>query len=203
MPIQLLSKMIIASRAVANIFWDGKDEPFMDIVIIASTICFLLLAVVFAAVFARLISRGRVDAAIFESDDIFSPNRYQVVERLLAEPDLQTVKSVGDKRFEKQFRKVRVKIFRGYMLHLSEDFNQICKAIKLLMVTSEVDRSELTGAILKHQFQFSLTMMSIEVELILYGFGWSGVDTTALTESLDALRMQLQGLVAVPAPMVA
>ena len=175
----------------------------MDLVIMASTICFLLLAVVFTAVFRRLISRNRVDLSLVEFDDIFSPDRYRVVERLLAEADLQTVNSVGDRRLVKKFRKVRLKIFRGYMGQLSEDFNQICKAIKVLMLTSDVDRSELTGVILKQQFQFSLNMMSIEFELILYRFGWSGIDTTVLTESLDALRVQLQGLVVAAEPMPA
>ena len=98
---------------------------------------------------------------------------------------------------------MRVKIFRGYMLQLCEDFNQICKAIKLLMVASEVDRSELSGVILKQQFQFSLRLMRIEVELILYSLGYSGIDTTGLTESLNALRNQLQGLIAVAEPMAA
>jgi hypothetical protein len=175
----------------------------MDLVIIASTICLLVLAGVFTAVFARLISRCSEDLAIVESDDIFSPNRYRVVERLLGDADLETVKSLGDRRLEKQFRKVRVKIFRGYMQHLSQDLNQICRVIKLLMITSDADRSELTGVILKQQFQFSLTMLGIEVELVLYRFGWSGVDITALTEPLDALRIQLQGLVAVAEPMAA
>ena len=169
----------------------------MDLVIMAITLCFLLLAAGFVAVFARLISRSSSDLSILESDEIFSPNRYRAVERLLGEADLQTVKSLGDRRLEKQFRKVRVKIFRGYMGHLSQELNQICKVIKLLMVTADVDRSELTGVILNQKVQFSLTMLSIEVELVLYRFGWSGVDITALTEPLDALRIQLQGLVAV------
>jgi hypothetical protein len=175
----------------------------MDLVIIAITVCFLLLAVGFAIVFARLISHDRLALPISESDAIFSPNRYRVVERLLAEADLETVKYAGDKRLEKEFRKVRVKIFRGYMLQLSEDFNQICKAIKLLMASSDVDRSELSGVILKQQFQFSLRLMRIELELILFSLGYSGIDTTGLTESLDALRQQLQGMAAIVEPMAA
>jgi hypothetical protein len=89
------------------------------------------------------------------------------------------------------------------MLQLSEDFNQICKAIKLLMASSNVDRSELSGVILKQQFQFSLRLMRIELELILFSLGYSGIDTTGLTESLDALRQQLQGMAAVVEPMAA
>ena len=66
-----------------------------------------------------------------------------------------------------------------------------------------MDRSNLSGIILKQQFQFSLRLMRIEVELILYSLRYSGMDTTGLTESLDALRTQLQGLVAVAEPMAA
>jgi hypothetical protein len=175
----------------------------MDLVIIAITVCFLLLAAGFTAVFARLISRDRAALPLGESDPIFSPHRYRVVERLLAEADLQTVRSIGNRRLERQFRKVRVEIFRGYMRQLSEDFNQVCKAIKLLMVTSDMDRSDLSGVILKQQFQFSLRLMRIEVDLILYNLGHSGIDATRLTESLDALRIQLQGLVAIAEPMTA
>jgi len=57
--------------------------------------------------------------------------------------------------------------------------------------------------ILKQQFQFSLRLMRIEVELILFSLGYSGIDTTGLTESLDALRQQLQGMAAVVEPMAA
>jgi hypothetical protein len=39
--------------------------------------------------------------------------------------------------------------------------------------------------------------------LILYSLGYSGLDTTGLTKSLEALRMQLQGLVAAAEPMAA
>jgi hypothetical protein len=71
----------------------GTASHQMDLVIIAITVCFLLLAVGFAIVFARLISRDRLALPISESDAIFSPNRYRVVERLLAEADLETVKT--------------------------------------------------------------------------------------------------------------
>jgi hypothetical protein len=175
----------------------------MVLVIITAAVCFLLLAAGFAAIFARLLSHDRSGLPIDESDPIFSPNRYRVVERLLADADLQTVASLGDKQLEEKFRKMRVKIFRGYMAQLAEDFNQICKAIKLLMVTSDVDRSELSGVILKQQFQFSLSMMRIEVQLIFYAYGWSGIDTKSLIESFDALRVQLNGLVAIAEPMSA
>jgi len=60
----------------------------------------------------------------------------------------------------------RVKLFRGYMHQLSEDFNRICKALKLLMVQSHADRPDLAGLLLKQQFTFSMAMMAVEVKLI-------------------------------------
>jgi hypothetical protein len=76
------------------------------------------------------------------------------MERLLAEADQKLVASLDDRRMARKFRKVRVKIFRGYMMQLSEDFNRICKAIKLLMVTSQVDRPDLAGILMKQQLIF-------------------------------------------------
>lgn len=99
----------------------------MDVVTIAAAIAFILLAVGFGVVFARLISRDRIALPVDESDAVCSPTRYRTVERLLAEADQQLVAAIGDRRMTRKLRNVRVKIFRGYMMQLSEDFNRICK----------------------------------------------------------------------------
>ena len=125
------------------------------------------------------------------------------MERLLAEADQKLVASLDDRRMARKFRKVRAKIFRGYMMQLAEDFNRICKAIKLLMVTSQVDRPDLAGFLLKQQLVFSFAMMSVELKLLLYGFGWSNVDVHRLTESVDAVCAQLRSLAAIADPSVA
>lgn len=38
-----------------------------------------------------------------------------------------------------------------------------------------------------------MALMLIQVELILYSLGYRGITVTGLTESLGALRIQLQG----------
>jgi hypothetical protein len=172
----------------------------MGVVIIAVAVCLMLPAVGFGLVFARLISRKRLALPVDDLDNIFSPIRYRVMERLLGETDQDLVASLGDRRIERKFRKARVKIFRGYMLQLSGDFNRICKAIQLLMVSSEKDRSELAGVVMKHQFQFAVGMMYVEFKLILYRFGWNGVEAKTLICSLETMRSRLQGLVAVAEP---
>jgi len=175
----------------------------MDVVIIAPAIGFILLAVGFGVVFARLISRDRISLPGDDWDAICSPTRYRVMERLLAEADQKLVASIGDRSMARKFRKVRVKIFRGYMMQLSEDFSRICKAIKLLMVTSQVDRPDLAGFLMKQQLIFVLVMMSVELKLLLYGFGWSNVDVRRLTESVNTMCAQLRSLAAIAEPSVA
>jgi len=172
----------------------------MLVVIFSATLCFLLLALGFGAVFARLISRDRIDVLPDDLDDIFSAARYRVMERLLAEADQKVVAALGDPRAEKKFRRLRTRIFRGYMLQLSDDFSRICKAIQLLMANSEVDRPELAGMMLKQRFQFATGMMYMELRLMLYSFGWSGVDPSRLILSLDTMRAQFEYLVAVAEP---
>lgn len=175
----------------------------MHVVIIAIAICFILLSVGFGFVFSRLISRNRIALPVDESDAICSPIRYRVIERLLAEADQKLVASVGDRRMARKFRKVRVEIFRGYMVQLSEDFNRICKAIKRLLVTSQVDRPDLAGFLMKQQLIFVFAMVSVEFKLLLYGFGWCNVDVHRLTESVAAACAQLRLLAAVAEPSVA
>jgi|SRR5579863_504526 len=174
----------------------------MDVVMIAATICFLLLAMGFGVVFARLISRDRIVSELDDPDTLFSPARYRAMERLLDETDRKFLAShrCCTPKMEQGFRRVRIKIFRGYMQLLADDFSRIVKAIKFHIIHSEVDRADLAGIVMKEQFRFSVGMMCAEAKLMLYGFGWRGVDATALVHSLDAMRAHLQSLVAVAQP---
>ena len=178
-------------------------DHHMHVVIIAIAICFILLAVGFGVVFARLISRDRIALPVDESDAICSPTRYRVMERLLAEADQNFAASVGDRRLASKFRKVRVKIFRSYVTQLLEDFNRICQAIQQLLVTSQLDRPDVAGFLMKQELIFVLAMMSVELKLLLYGFGWSNVDVHRLTECVDAACAQLRSLAAIPERSVA
>jgi len=135
-------------------------------------------------------------------EGIFSPSRYRAMERLLDESDrdfLHTQPGVSGAVIKK-FRKARVTLFRAYMHQLSDDFHRVCKALKTLMVHAPVERHDLAGLILKQQFHFTVTMMTTEVRLVLYSWGWAGVNAEALLEPLTAVRMQLQSLAAIADP---
>jgi hypothetical protein len=162
----------------------------------------LMLPIGFGLVFAKLLSRDRTTSLPDDLEALFSPGRYRAMQRLLAEADPKFISSQPGctPQLEKKLRKARIKIFRGYVRMMSGDFKQICKTIKFLMVSCRVDRSELAGIMMKQQFLFSVGMMHVEYKLLLYGFGWSRVDVGGLVHALDAMRAQLQSLVAVTQP---
>jgi hypothetical protein len=174
----------------------------MDFITLVATLIFVVLAAGFGILFARLTARDRLTLPPEEWEGIFSPSRYHAMERLLDEADEQFLWSHQkfNRAGDKKFRRMRVKIFRGYMQQLSEDFTRICKTLKVLMVESRVDRHDLAGIIMKQQFTFTFLLMTVEVKLMLYSVGWARVDAKALLQPLAALRAQLQMLAAMADP---
>jgi hypothetical protein len=184
---------------------NGGSITHVDVVLIAGTCGFLVLAVGFACVFARLISQDRITVPPEPGEELFSPARYRLMERLLEEANEKCLASQSDggADVEKKFRNLRIKIFRGYMQQLSDDFNHIHKVLKGQLVQSDVERPDVAGRLMKQQFLFAFSMMRIELKLMLYGWGWRGMDVRSVTESLDRMRNQLQSLAALaePAPL--
>jgi hypothetical protein len=174
----------------------------MDLITLVATLIFVVLAAGFGALFARLTARDRLSLPLEDWEGIFSPSRYKAMERLLDEADERFL--LSHRKFnsdgDQKFRRRRVKIFRGYMQQLSEDFTRICKTLKLMMVESRVDRQDLAGVIMKQQFTFTFLLMMVEMKLTLYSLGWAHVDAKALLQPLAALRSQLQMLAAIADP---
>src|SRR5580700_2238492 len=130
----------------------------MDWMMVVITLIFLVLAGGFAVLFQRLTSRDRASMPLPLDDweGLFSPSRYKAMERLLDETDGNFLRSQPGVKpgVENKLRRSRVQLFRAYMHQLSDDFQRICKALKVLMIHSPVERDDLAGLILKQQFQF-------------------------------------------------
>jgi len=176
----------------------------MELITVLATLMFVVPAAGFVLLVIRLTARDRTSLPLpmEEWEGIFSPSRYRAMERLLDDTDQEFLhKHPGVNRaIEKRFRRARVKLFRSYMHQLSEDFHRICKALKILMVHSAVERNDLAGLILKQQFQFTWTMMTTEVYLVLYSMGWAHVDTESLLAPLVTVRTRLQAMAAIADP---
>ncbi len=174
----------------------------MNAVLLAAALFLVLLGVGFGMLFAQLLSRERLLPLPDDWEEMFSPARYRAMERLLEETDYQYLasRSGNNKTLEKQLRERRMRIFQAYINCLSQDFTRICKAIKKVMVDSQVDRPDLAGLLMKQHFIFTLTALSIEFRLVLYNFGVGTPDGKDLITSLDTMCTQLRTLSLVVEP---
>jgi len=178
----------------------------VNFTIIAGVVCFVLVVAAFHFLFTRLLSVRNV---IFSPADIleepFSAERYRAMDRLLDAADEGFLASHPGctRRMRRRFRQARISSFRAYMKLLSEDFNRICRAIKLQAINSEVDRSDLAALMMKEQFRFARNMVYVEFRLAIYATGWKGVDARALIASLNSMRDSLQVLAAAVEPSLA
>jgi hypothetical protein len=132
-----------------------------------------------------------------------SIERYRPMTRLLAKEDLEFLREQPgfSRKAERRFRVQRCQIFRGYLDWLNQDFNQVLKALKLVLIQSSQDRPDLAGALLRQQMQFAVGMADARARMLLYRCGFSGVDVTDLMRSFDNMRAELQQLVPVSADL--
>jgi hypothetical protein len=179
-------------------------EHHTFVVVIASAVA-ILLGAAFTALLRRLVSADRLNPLPDEPPDVFSPEWDRSLQRLLGEADerFPRLNPSGSPRTDLESRLLRVRIFRGYMLQLFDQARRIMRALKLIIVTSETDRSDLASAVLKLQILFAVSVISIEIKLALYRIGWSGIDATSMIGSLSAMRAQLQSSVALARPTTA
>lgn len=91
----------------------------------------------------------------------------------------------------------------SYIQQLSYDFHSIRRALKLVMVHSQVDRPDLASALMKQQALFALAIVAVKFKLVLFRLGWNGVKGDTLTTSLRSLCLQLQMLAAIAQPEAA
>jgi len=178
-------------------------ELSMTVILTIASLIFLGLAAGFSLVFARLIAKDRLSSHSDDWQSIFSPARYRAMERLLGDADENFLRSRIShcSAIQRNFRTVRIQIFRGYLHQLSNDFDRVAKALKVLMVSSRADRPGLAGLLMKQQFSFTVAYLRIEFNLVLYRFGWAEIDVQALMQPLNAVREQLQSFAAMAEPV--
>lgn len=137
--------------------------------------------------------------------DELSSEQYRPMLRLLDGEDLDFLRSQPGvaPHVALRVRKQRCQIFRGYLRCLSNDFNRVCQAIKLLMIQARDDRPDLATLLLRRQVAFAAGMAAVYFRLFLYRWGLCRVDVTGLVKTFDAARIQLQTLVPVTMGMEA
>ncbi len=156
----------------------------------------LALVTAFALVFRKLAAAGSdLPAQDGELNEI-SAHRYRPMERLLDKREYQMLERhpALNRKMIRQFRSRRVQAFRGYLRGLSADYNQVCAAIKVLIVHSAQDRADLAHLLVRQRATFTLRLMLTEARLSLHALGLGSVDVGNLVSALDSMRVELQQL---------
>ena len=126
-----------------------------------------------------------------------SPERYKPMLRLLHPQDLDFLRSQPGftRKMESRFRRQRCEIFRSYLRQLDGDFQQVCTALKLVMVQSNADRPDLAATLLRQELWFKVGMLAVHFRLLLYGCGIGTVEVGGLLKLFDGMRLELRSLV--------
>jgi hypothetical protein len=168
----------------------------MSLIIVTATILLFILAGLFLLVFRKLLS----EAALPVEDDWLqqlSPMRYRPMERLLDPGEYRRLEAhpAFTPKMRRQFRSQRVRIFREYLRCLSLDYNRVCKMIRLVIVQSSHDRSDLAQLLIRQRLTFTMRLVMAEFQLTLHVCGVGSVDTAKLVAALDGMRLELNSLV--------
>ena len=167
----------------------------MAILLSATTLICIFLATAFVLVFRKL-AAANSNLPVDESVGEISSGRYRPMERLLDKREYRMLQShpAVDRKMLRQFRSRRVRAFRGYLQGLSADYNQVCAAVRVLIVNSSQDRADLAQLLLRQRVTFTLRMMLTETRLSLHAMGIGSVDVAKLVSALDSMRLELQVL---------
>ena len=146
-------------------------------------------------VLTRMLLRRRRNAATLDSDetDGFSLDRYQPMERLMAEEDLAFLKSQPGYRPEMgvRWKRERRRIFRMYLAELKADFRKLHAHARELVAGSEADSAALVEVLMKQQFTFMMATTALEFRLALQWIGIGRVDVAPLIQLIEAMRLDL------------
>ena len=156
----------------------------------------LFLAACFAGLFWGLASRFDARQCTAEWLNSFALESYAPMERLLNKGDAEFLRSQAGYRpqIAKRLMRERRKIFIAYLNHLVQDFNQLAKIGKLMIVYSNRDQQEFASRLLRQQARFYGAVYSVRLQLALGPLGWSDIDARGLVAALTAMRDQVQAL---------
>jgi hypothetical protein len=150
-----------------------------------------------AAALGRLLRRTRHHEVSVDWLNNFSISRYNVMERLLSDSDLEFVKAqkgCGPK-LARRLRMHRQAIFRLYLHSLSKDFRNLESALMLYMSASRVDRPDLARVVVKQRIIFTWAFLQVRFRVALYGVGVGTANPGKLIGSLSGLRLELSQMV--------
>jgi hypothetical protein len=169
-----------------------------------AVISILILSLV-AALVRRMGSGSESLPVTTEWLDDLSDDRYRPMLRLLDESDFRflRVQKGFTPAMERKLRKQRAEVFRSYLGTLESDFKRVCLGLKIMLVQSDHDRSDMLSTLLHHQLTFTCLILMTHARLFLFRWNLASVDASELIRLFDGMRLELKTLVPVASPLAA
>jgi hypothetical protein len=163
-----------------------------------TTLTFSVGITVLAAIAVLFASRLRMlRAAVSPCYRPAIAERYKPMLRLLGNDDLEFVGK--NKELRARLQAQRHRIFRDYLRCLTKEYGQLMAGIRMVVVQSATDRSDLVRMIARNQMYFVMALCRVEIRLALYRFGLCSVDASGLVQTMEAMRNAHANLLA-PSP---
>jgi hypothetical protein len=177
----------------------------MSGVVIGAVVLAILVAIAFAFLIRKVVSRQAEPDSDLDWCRGFSVAKYRPMERLFVEEDYEFLAAQPGfhPRIYTKLQAERRRVFRHYLRCLSRDFDRLYAAAKMLLLDAPQDRPEFARLLLKQRFVFAYAMASVEAHLVLQGWGIGKVDVRPLVTALESMRDQLRQLALESQPQVA
>jgi hypothetical protein len=125
----------------------------------------------------------------------FSAARYRPMLRLLADDDYEFLMGMGtDRSVVRRLRSERRRIFRMYLSNLIRDFSRLHHAARILVLESEVERSDVAARLVRIRFDFFLAVFAVRCRLVLHAAGIGTVDVRGLITAIECIRTDFRTL---------
>ncbi len=124
------------------------------------------------------------------NDREFFADYYRPMTKILDSREFEESKAlvgVGSAEFSR-FRASRITAFRSYLNDMRLDFKRIEFKLRYLMLAASRDQADLVVSLNRLKSSFQLQLIRIEIQLILFRFGWAAVDVQPLVQMLEQLE---------------
>jgi hypothetical protein len=125
-------------------------------------------------------------------DEVYSPERYQPMARLLAGEDLDFLRrNTSCPKVAVRWERSQHRIIRLYLKELAADFHRLHAKARALVAESPEQYAVLVPVLFRQQFAFWRTLAMIELRLALGGMNMTQASVGELVGAIEAMQREI------------
>jgi hypothetical protein len=133
-------------------------------------------------------------------DEVYSPERYQPLARLLASEDADFLRrNTSCPKIAVRWERSQHRIIRLYMKELAADFHRLHAKARALVAESPEQYAVLVPILFRQQFAFWRTLTMLELRLALGGMNMTQTSVGELIGAIEAMQREISRAAAMSA----